>query len=124
MNNTNSITLIKIKPPNGEQPITPADLEKWRDIFMKAQFDPDFKVFTHEAVTIETINSDFQYDMMDIEFFDKVIKEKENVKLNLSIRECVHLTELECENFDKDSPIKIAAIAMIACENLSKETNQ
>lgn len=54
INNTNPITLIKIKSPNGEQ-ITPADLEKWRDAFMEAKNDPDFKIFTNNKITIEEI---------------------------------------------------------------------
>lgn len=46
-------TLVKI----GDQEFrpTPADLEQWRDIWESAQYDPDFKIFTHNAVTVERV---------------------------------------------------------------------
>jgi hypothetical protein len=56
INNVAPITLIKVKIPNYKP--MPADLEKWRDAFMEAQNDPDFKVFTHDVITIETIYPD------------------------------------------------------------------
>ena len=77
MNNTNPIILIKLNSPNGEQP-TPADLEKWRDYFMEAKNDPDFKIFTHEAVTIETIYPDLS---------ESVSEARKTRKINLVIEE-------------------------------------
>lgn len=77
MNNTNPIILIKLSSPNGEQP-TPADLEKWRDYFMEAKNDPDFKIFTHEAVTIETIYPDLS---------ESVSEARKTRKINLVIEE-------------------------------------
>lgn len=77
MNNTNPIILIKLNSPNGEQP-TPADLEKWRDYFMEAKNDPDFKFFTHEAVTIETIYPDLS---------ESVSEARKTRKINLVIEE-------------------------------------
>lgn len=54
-NMINPLTLIKIGGgDNGYKP-TPADLEEWRQVFEDAQYDKDFKVFTHEAVEVDRI---------------------------------------------------------------------
>lgn len=53
----NPLTLVKIGGgDNGYKP-THADLESWRDIFAGAQANKDFKIFTHEAVTVEKVGS-------------------------------------------------------------------
>jgi hypothetical protein len=49
----NPLTLVKI----GSQEFrpTPVDLEAWRQVFEEAQYDKDFKIFTHDAVNVERI---------------------------------------------------------------------
>lgn len=51
----NPLTLVKI----GDQDFrpTPQDLENFRNIFEGAQYDKDFKIFTHNAVTVEKVGS-------------------------------------------------------------------
>lgn len=49
----NYITLVKVG--NDEYKPTPMDLENWQKIFEEAERDPDFKIFTHDAVTIERV---------------------------------------------------------------------
>ena len=51
----NPLTLVKVGSTDYKP--TPADLETWRNIFAEAQSDKDFKIFTHEAVTVEKIGS-------------------------------------------------------------------
>ena len=51
----NPLTLVKVG--SADYKPTPADLESWREIFESAQYDKDFKIFTHEAVTVEKIGS-------------------------------------------------------------------
>lgn len=48
-----SLTLVKI----GNEKYQPslADLEIWREVFEEAGTDPDFKIFTHSAVTVEQL---------------------------------------------------------------------
>ena len=52
-NMINPLTLIKIGGQDYKP--SPADLEAWRQLFEEAQYDKDFKVFTHEAVTVERV---------------------------------------------------------------------
>ncbi len=52
-NMINPLTLVKIG--SAEFKPTFADLEAWRNIFEEAQYDKDFKVFTHEGVTVERV---------------------------------------------------------------------
>ena len=49
-NMVNPLTLVKI----GDQEFrpSPVDLEHWRNIFEHAQYDKDFKIFTHNAVDV------------------------------------------------------------------------
>ena len=54
-NMVNPLTVIKIGNENYKP--TPQDLEAWRDVFESGQYDKDFKIFTHEGVTIEKIGS-------------------------------------------------------------------
>ena len=54
-NMINPLTLIKVGSADFKP--TMADLESWRNIFESAQSDRDFKVFTHEGVTVEKIGS-------------------------------------------------------------------
>lgn len=50
-NMINPITLIKVGSADFKP--TPQDLEAWRETMEMAQYDKDFKIITHEAVTIE-----------------------------------------------------------------------
>ena len=49
----NPLTLVKIGSADFKP--TFADLEAWRNIFEEAQYDKDFKVFTHEGVAVERV---------------------------------------------------------------------
>lgn len=49
----NPLTLIKIGSETYKP--SPTDLEQWRQVFEEAQYDKDFKIFTHEAVTVERV---------------------------------------------------------------------
>jgi hypothetical protein len=51
----NPITLIKVGNENYKP--APADLEYWRELFENAQNDKDFKIISHEGVTIERIGA-------------------------------------------------------------------
>jgi hypothetical protein len=56
-NMINPITLIKIGGGDlGYRP-QPADLEYWRNVWAEAQYDPDYKIFTHDAVAVEKIGN-------------------------------------------------------------------
>ena len=57
-NMINPITVVKVggEGPDALHP-TSADLEQWRELFAQAQFDRDFKIFTHAGLTIEKIGS-------------------------------------------------------------------
>jgi hypothetical protein len=52
-NMINPLTLVKIGSADFKP--TFADLEAWRNIFEEAQYDKDFKVFTHEGVAVERV---------------------------------------------------------------------
>jgi len=49
----NPLTLVKIGSADFKP--TVADLESWRNVFSEAQYDKDFKIFTHEGVTVERV---------------------------------------------------------------------
>ena len=51
-----SIMLVKIGDENYIP--TPYDLEAWREVFEQAKGDPDFKIFTHSAISIDKVNLD------------------------------------------------------------------
>lgn len=55
-NMINPLTLVKIGTdgPEGLHP-TFADLEAWRNVFEEAQYDKDFKIFSHAGIAIERI---------------------------------------------------------------------
>lgn len=55
-NMINPLTLVKIGTDSmdGLHP-TFADLEAWRNVFEEAQYDKDFKVFTHAGVAVERV---------------------------------------------------------------------
>lgn len=55
-NMINPLTLIKIgsEGADGQHPGF-ADLEAWRSVFEEAQYDKDFKIFTHPGVTVERV---------------------------------------------------------------------
>jgi hypothetical protein len=52
-NMINPLTLVKIGS-EGFRP-SPADLEGYREVFEHAEYDKDFKIFTHNDVTVERI---------------------------------------------------------------------
>jgi len=52
-NMINPLTLVKIGSADFKP--TFADLEAWRSIFEEAQYDKDFKIFTHEGVAVERV---------------------------------------------------------------------
>lgn len=51
----NPLTLIKIGGGGDNYKPLPADLENWREVFEAAQYDKDFKIFTHDGVSVEMI---------------------------------------------------------------------
>lgn len=55
-NMVNPLTLVKIGTdgPDGLHP-TFADIEAWRNVFEEAQYDKDFKIFTHPGVAVERV---------------------------------------------------------------------
>jgi hypothetical protein len=55
-NMINPLTLVKIgtDAPDGLHP-TFADLEAWRNVFEEAQYDKDFKIFTHAGIAVERV---------------------------------------------------------------------
>jgi len=54
----NPLTLVKIGGGSGESyKPSPADLEQWREVFAAGQADKDFKIFTHDGVTVERLGS-------------------------------------------------------------------
>lgn len=68
----NPLTLVKIGSADFKP--TFADLEQWRAIFESAQSDKDFKVFTHEGVSVEPVG--FGGGIYDIgPDIEKLIKE-------------------------------------------------
>ena len=52
-NMVNPLTMVKIG--NQDFRPTPVDLEHWRNVFEEAQNDKDYKIFCHDAVTVERI---------------------------------------------------------------------
>jgi hypothetical protein len=52
-NMINPLTIVKIGSENYKP--TFADLEAWRSTFEEAQYDKDFKIFTHEGVAVERV---------------------------------------------------------------------
>ena len=52
-NMVNPLTLVKIG--NQEFRPSPVDLEHWRNVFEESQYDKDFKIFTHDAITVERV---------------------------------------------------------------------
>lgn len=48
-----ALTLVKVGDDNYKPTLT--DLESWRDVFEAAIGDPDFKIFTHSAVSVEQL---------------------------------------------------------------------
>jgi len=55
-NMINPLTLVKIGTdgPDGLHP-TFADLDAWRNVFEEAQYDKDFKIFTHAGIAVERV---------------------------------------------------------------------
>jgi len=57
-NMINPLTLVKIGG-EGADALHPshADLEQWRELFEQAQYDKDFKIFSHAGIAIERVGS-------------------------------------------------------------------
>lgn len=55
-NMINPLTLVKVGTdgPDGLHP-TVADLDAWRNVFEEAQYDKDFKIFSHAGIAVERI---------------------------------------------------------------------
>ena len=51
----NPLTVVKVG--NDSYKPSPTDLEAWRQVFEQAQYDKDFKIFTHEAVQIDRVGA-------------------------------------------------------------------
>lgn len=68
------LTLIKV----GSETYKPsvADLEEWRQVFENAQGDPDFKIFTHDAVEIQRVEMSEEERMMIIVGAYSVVRPK------------------------------------------------
>ena len=56
-NMINPLTLIKIGGGTGEYKPSPADLQQWRELFENAQYDKDFKIITHDGVTVDRVGA-------------------------------------------------------------------
>jgi len=52
-NMVNPLTVVKIGDADFKP--TATDLEHWRNVFEEAQYDKDFKIFTHNALNIERV---------------------------------------------------------------------
>jgi hypothetical protein len=44
-----------VKIGSGDFRPSPVDLENWRNVFEQAQYDKDFKIFTHQDITVERV---------------------------------------------------------------------
>lgn len=53
VNMINPMTIVKIG--SADYKPTHLDLEAWRNVFEAAQYDQDFKIFTHEGVAVERV---------------------------------------------------------------------
>lgn len=73
-NMINPLTLVKIGGGEGGYKPQPEDLEEWRQVFENAQYDKDFKIFTHDAVVVERVG--YNQGIIDITAdIDKLTKE-------------------------------------------------
>ncbi len=67
----NPLTLVKIG--NQDFRPNPVDLQAWRQIFEEAQYDKDFKIFTHDAVSVERVG--YNQGILDISAdLDRLVK--------------------------------------------------
>lgn len=53
----NPMRIIKVGAGAADFRPGPADLDAWRDVWLAAASDKNFKIFTHDAVTVETIGA-------------------------------------------------------------------
>jgi len=53
----NPITLVKLGDEAGQYRPTDADLQEFQEAFEEAQYDPDFKLITHGAVSVEKVSN-------------------------------------------------------------------
>ena len=56
-NMINPLTLVKIGGSGDNYKPTPEDLLGYRQIFEEGQYDKDFKIFTHDGVTVERVGA-------------------------------------------------------------------
>ncbi len=56
-NLVNPITLVKLGDPQGGWRPTDADIQSFQRVMEEAQYDPDFRIITHGAVTIERVGA-------------------------------------------------------------------
>jgi len=62
----NPITLVKIGGnAEGEYRPSPADLEHWRHVFEEAEYDKNFKIFTHQGVDVQRVG--FSGAVLDVQ---------------------------------------------------------
>jgi len=55
-NMINPLTLVKIGGEGDNYKPTPDDLDGWRQLFEEAQYDKDFKIFTHDGVNVTYVS--------------------------------------------------------------------
>lgn len=53
----NPMRIVKIGGGAADYRPSPIDLEAWREVWQASQADKNFKIFTHDAVTVETIGA-------------------------------------------------------------------
>lgn len=53
----NPMRIVKIGGGTADYRATPVDLDAWREVWAAATADKNFKIFTHDAVTVETIGA-------------------------------------------------------------------
>jgi len=51
----NPVTLVKLGDPNGTWKPSDEDIQSFQQIMEESQYDPDFKIITHGAVSIERV---------------------------------------------------------------------
>jgi hypothetical protein len=109
---------------NGYQP-TQADLEAWRELFNESKNDPDFKIFTHDAVSVTQLeigpNSDVKVrpavQPRTIEVTPNVsVTKKGQLTLPLGKEEQPSLAEVLAQGNGPAQDIEIDAEALKAVE--------
>ena len=125
---SNPLTLIKIGTPNYKP--APADLELWRDAFIKAQSDPDFAIILNNEIKIETIYPNLTESVAEARKTRKinlVIEEpndpSENIKFAFEniLNAIERLEQLTCEKCRKcEAKLEIGYNTCIQCARESE----